>query len=952
MLYYLNVLQLADGSYCLVENGGHAGSQGSIYEYTNVIQYKNGTVTETELGEEAERFDDESPYIYYENGAVIPSNQYKPLVEQFNKDVYSISKLCMLDLGAGGFLDKDTALYNQLKYASYELDDIKRLLSYTGNLDTMYLSGTQAEAFAAVIEAYGSNGCHVGLFDGGGGIPAMMVLENLTSDLGPIQYFSVLGEYGSYYGSPFEGDVLQETLYYWNESTKTVEKKDMTSFFTSGVTILALDGQTLLYLGDSAGGDYVATWSRIYDVHGGDLSLLEDSTTYHFGYESKENVLNSLQERHGASLKIDESHVFSSNNVGYNLTVDSNGVSLAHTYRSYYDFENREDYGALYIGKNLDGGGCRGLWATSDDTVDILRAYAQKVQFRFNFPEFSQNSEVTNLFSDLQLSGTLVECYEIVNQYYYVIMEENGQETAYIIRYIKRNGQVIWEILSQSTEFFTEEQLQEQGNGYLFDSNITLDEAQLEHFTSVTDYVNFFTSALQNIGGASLNDSGKSALTQSMQDSISQFATIILDVKDEVGEIKSEQVSSLVQQAEELISGFMSLLQAENEELNKELEQTVRVVLQGLDEKNWTIYLNPDLINQLDGNNLQIFLASGQQGLEVSAEDLDILLQESGGLFINVQETGIDQYGISFADFEGNSTEKLSAPVKFYFPTTNEFATVMLDYAQGTENWGGQFHSATNMIQFSTIHAGTYRIVDNSVQVNDVSDEYRSMIQFMVSKGFFEVDEYGNFNPNGTITRNDFTKTLVSMFFALDRELTSSFLDVYEDSPYYAYIASGESRAIVAGYDDGYFYGDTVMSEEMAFTLIAQTLVDKKGYVYPEELDFYLNTRTMTGEYNEWAEKGLALTFRDNIVLPSESVTPLAELTRQNAALYLYRLFTLLEERQQVNFSLNEDVLDVLLEISPEEEGGDSLIAYVCVAIGILFLVSGANLLFTKKKKT
>lgn len=874
------------------------------------------------------------------------------------------------------FFDEQTIhLYYELLCQKLDLEEVAKRLPYTGYLEKMNLSSEQALAMAEEIEDfYSSNsyGMWVALFDSGTGVPGMWVLNSHdpgTSewDFHGKKYDTYLDDYSYYFSSNHDN-----LWYFWNDTTNRLYTLDKPAY--NWVYSLYLNDEGLAYPGGdmSCGGQ--STVMCYFDLTGGvnngisiySLFLQEDFPNVTNNSVLEQRIVSTAKDylaNYGISgdikVNLDDFFItfYDADTIGSfgteGAAVDgciSDGVSVDvssdtrySSFRENIDFElNVHAFDTNYTSGN---------WADGKEVASLLRIYGEKAQNRYNFPEVSQTTDVTYLFGDLGLSGNMVECYEIASQFYYVIMEENGVETAYLIRCVKKNGEVIYEILSQSTDFLTEDQLYEYGNAYLFDSNISLEETQLVNNTTVADFISFYTTALENITGASLNDSGKSQLAQSMQDSISQFSTTFLTVTETVAEINGEQVVSLVANAEELFSGLMSLLESESETLNKDLEQSVQVILRGLDESNWTIYLSPDLKGLLQGNNLQIFLESGKQGLELSSEDLDILLEETGGLFINVQQTDTDQYRISFADSDGNTLEKLSAPVKFYLPTTNSLATVMLDYAQGTENWGGQFHSLTNTIQFSTIHTGTYRIVDNSVAVNDVSPEYLSVIQFMVSKGFFDVDDQGNFNPYGTMTRNDFTKTIVSMFFALDRDLQTTFLDVFEDSPYYAYIASGESREIVAGFDDGYFYGESVMSEEMAFSLIAQTLVDKKSYVYPEDMDFYLNTRTVLGDYSEWSPRGIALCFRDNIVLPTESVSPLADLTRENAAIYLYRLFTLLEERQQVNFSLSEDILEELVDVSTEEEEKSAGTLYVAMTLGVASIAAGAYLRFGQKKK-
>lgn len=526
-----------------------------------------------------------------------------------------------------------------------------------------------------------------------------------------------------------------------------------------------------------------------------------------------------------------------------------------------------------------------------------------------------------------------------------MIMENNGRETGYLIKLVKINGKLTYIIHSESTTLLEEGDLVQTATEYTMNSNITLDFSEIKDFAKESDYVSYITQALANISGEFLTDAGKSDLVIFFQDAIANFATIVFPVTGDQGEISATEVVPLVEKAENLFADFMDILTDSGEELNKNPEQAVRVVVQNLSSENWTIYLNSDLLNQLKGKNLQVFLEDGRHGLEFSGEDLDLLLTAHEGIFVNVQNTGEEQYSITFGDKNGGNIEKLEAPVKIFLPTENEFSTVMLEYAQGTENWGGQFNSSTKTIQFSTIHPGTYLIVDNSVEINDVDEQYKNMIQFMVSKGFFTVDEEGNFNPTGTLTRNEFTKILVSMFFALDRNLSTNFPDVEPDSQYHDYIASGESRDIVAGYDDGLFYGDTIITEEMVFTLIAQTLADKKGHIYPEDLETYLNLVTGGQNGSEWSRPGLALSIRDSIVLPEESVRPQEDISRQNAAIYLYRLFMLLEEKHQVNFELSTEI-----QVDEEVTGGIPP-TLALLGGGIVLSGAGAGLYYYDKKK-
>lgn len=854
-------------------------------------------------------------------------------------------------------LNSDLDLYYNWQSLSLSAEEILSKIPYTGDLSKANLTSQQAIAMAEEIDRYYANhsiGTWVALFDSGTGVPAMWLLNSQQNQEAPheLKIYS-----DNNYNYSFNDDAH---IYYWNNNQRKLEYYDNPELVKEKMFINITDDKTYISgnLTDNLSGTFVL---RLFDFNGGNKGDLVNYAVHFMHYmdtdkgrdENKEmyqTYFNEVLAEHGLGpVSLNWDYIGISDEPEYFHHTLIGSVINGETVESDANTKINE---AIHPGEEeltvwMEGNyrNANGNWADGKNTAALLRQYAEVTKFRFPFPEFSLDTDITKLFASLNLPGTMKECYQVTDHFYYVIMEENGTETGYLICAIKENGQIVYKIVNKSTELLEEDTLITEGNHYAHDSNIQIEFDAMKNFNTETEYVNYFTNALQNITGMQLNDNGKLELALSMQDSIVNFATLVKDLSDDTGEVRQEEISPLVEKSNSLYKEFVTLLREEQAELNKELEQTVRVVMQGLDEKNWTIYFHSDLIGQLDGNNLQVFLSSGQQGVEVSADDLEVLLKEYGGLFVNVQETGVDQYSISFADNEGNAIEKLDSFVKIFLPTSNEFATVMLEYSQGTENWGGQYNSQLNTIQFSTIYSGSYFIVDNSVEINDVSEENLSMIQFMVSKGFFEVDELGDFYPDGEISRNDFTKTLVSMFFALDRDLEASFEDVSPDSPYYSYIASGESREIIAGFDDGTFKGDTIITEEMVFALIAQTLVDKKGFIYPENLDFYLDTVEGSKNSNQWSELALALCIGSGIITVDESINPMMNISRENAAIYLYRLFMLLEEKQQVNFSLAEAV-----SLNTNEENNDLLI-YGCILGGFLIFGAGAYLNLQQKKK-
>ncbi len=113
-------------------------------------------------------------------------------------------------------------------------------------------------------------------------------------------------------------------------------------------------------------------------------------------------------------------------------------------------------------------------------------------------------------------------------------------------------------------------------------------------------------------------------------------------------------------------------------------------------------------------------------------------------------------------------------------PADSELATVFVNYKNGSDNWGGQYNSASGSIEFSTRYSGEYNILEDEISISDIgnlTEKQQEAIGFMVSKGYFDL-EGDKFNGQASLNRYDFTTAIVKMFFALDRELETSFTDV------------------------------------------------------------------------------------------------------------------------------------------------------------------------------
>lgn len=239
-------------------------------------------------------------------------------------------------------------------------------------------------------------------------------------------------------------------------------------------------------------------------------------------------------------------------------------------------------------------------------------------------------------------------------------------------------------------------------------------------------------------------------------------------------------------------------------------------------------------------------------------------------------------------------------------PAGSMTSTVMASHSGGSDNWGGQYDPSAGVISVEIRYSGQYEVLENNVQIDDIgglSEESQAAIRFLVAKGFLTLED-GSFNPSGTLTRYQFTQALVSMFFARDHNLTTSFEDVPADSEFYSYVASAEARGIVAGYDKVTFGGDDIMTVEQMLSLAARTLVDQKGYALPTDAEQYLSSFEDWETISNWALQQVAMAVRENLVDRGGTLNPRTGITREQAAVILYRLFLLLYEVPPVALDL------------------------------------------------
>lgn len=425
-------------------------------------------------------------------------------------------------------------------------------------------------------------------------------------------------------------------------------------------------------------------------------------------------------------------------------------------------------------------------------------------------------------------------------------------------------------------------------------SNVTIDYKKVKSYTKIDQYVEYLENRLGNLKP---NDSAKSEIIKYIEHAIESTADAVIKVKGKKIKITAEEIKEAINKAEKTKSEFDKLLDKKGISLSREIDITIRIDTQGASlKKGFTVIYDSSLTKYLDEiSGIKIILDSDRQYLYCDAKELLKQADDNGIMVKIIVKDG--KYNLKFMDFNGKKLKKAPFKFTFGFKLNSRFDTVYYHENKNKTNWSGQINDTDHTIEFKTALSGVYTIEGNEPEISDIGDltDYeQETVKFMVSRGYFELD--GNdFNPYGSLSRYEFTKTLVSIFYALDFDAKTTFTDVEKSSPYYEYIASSEQEDIVKGFGDDTFRGNNNTTREEVISISSRTLAGKKGYDFPENTDDYVqfaDNADIEGWENQYEE--IALAVREGLIDKGGILAPKSNVTRLDAAVILYRLFNCL----------------------------------------------------------
>lgn len=785
-------------------------------------------------------------------------------------------------------------------------------ITYYGDKSKCAMTAEQASELAQALQSWDGEGtmgsgeffCTF-LCDGdGNGLPVLAVVSQI---------------YDPYWGTP-----AVEMLHIYNWKSGQLTKDELTSIVGDGVW-----GHHTLTFGTYADGSY--GFNRDYGHMGYEeftsyqikSGALIEGDTYHVGIVDPYSVEPFEIEKNGQSVFTAEK----------TPDMDENAISALIKSTSDKYSELTDPYRLAETIDCMTGN-------SREEMIAALQAYAEAARV----PTYTQPqadaadpyySQVAQTVAAAQ-SGELEVLYRLADGVYYAIMKNGDSFQGLLVQGKRQAGQVVWEVSRTDQEPVDQSALDALVSSLLSVSNLELDFSRLSSSPELDSLVDYLRELLDNMDGLTPNDPARSELASFLDGAVSALASGAASGKKQRLEPTAKEVSVLMDQAQAALESFYDLLNEKEVSLPRTLSPTVRLFWENADlSRASELMLTDELAEALGDGQIQILLGDGTHYIQISGPTLRSLVNELGSLSIQISSTGENTYDIRFLDGQGQVAERLSQSVTVAVPASGPLNTIMVSYAEGSDNWGGQYDPAVGMISFETPYSGRYEVLENNLTISDLeglSDESREAISFLVSRGYMTLDGE-RFRPGDPLTRYEFTQALVGMFFALDRGASAAFSDVAEDNPFYPYVASAQAAGIVAGLPDGTFGGEENITVEQMLVIAASTLINQKGYLEPEDPDTYLALCPGAAAAGDWSRVPAALAIREGLVAQGDPLDITAVSSREQAALILYRLFLELYEVPPVALELPEQSGE--LPIVPIA-AGCALLAAAAVAGGVI----------------
>ncbi len=243
-----------------------------------------------------------------------------------------------------------------------------------------------------------------------------------------------------------------------------------------------------------------------------------------------------------------------------------------------------------------------------------------------------------------------------------------------------------------------------------------------------------------------------------------------------------------------------------------------------------------------------------------------------------------------------------NAPITVYIPykpTADELKNseiIVVWYIDRSGNVitipSGRYDPNNGMVTFSTTHFSNYAVAYVSKTFTDLGKVAwaRKAVEVLSSKDVLKT-ENNVFNPTSDITRADFLYSLVRAL-GLTTTVSSNFIDVHKNSYYYNEIAIAKALGITTGIGNDKFGSNNKITRQDMMVLAEKALklaknLDNQGSAADLEK---FSDRSKIASY---AVNSVATMVKEGLIVGSDNkVNPTGNLTKAEAAVFLYKLYS------------------------------------------------------------
>ncbi len=471
------------------------------------------------------------------------------------------------------------------------------------------------------------------------------------------------------------------------------------------------------------------------------------------------------------------------------------------------------------------------------------------------------------------------------------------------------------------------------------DSNVYIDYGRVSGILNFDEHLNYLNNLVSEFGHIA-NKNAKKEISNYIEYAVNKSSRTKLKSKKNVYAIDSTSVSMVSEYAVNCMERMVAVCKPNGIEFENDLMLVPEIVLSGVDlTKPVRIEFKSGVAAGLkDVSGLKVMLDSSH-GVYLTAENIAYLEQNVDSFCIEIKHSP-GKISVSFADRNNTLIKKLEKPVSFILPAKTRFSSVMRTTNSGSKIIGGEFNALFKTVAFMTKVSGTYQVVEDDITVNDIgrlTENEQKAVFFASSTGAISLDN-NNFNPNETITNEEFITALIKLFYEVNPEATSTFTDITSDDECYPYIASAEELGLTSLYNGTEFMKDSSINRETAVSLCGRTLVKSGMFAYPEKDDENLPFADKK-KLSELSTADISVALSAEVLNATKYFSPDAKLSRKEASVLLYNTHMALFEDAAITTSTS--IKSVAEKEIPEEKIDWELYAAIIIFAAILVLFIG-----------